>query len=121
MFPASWPPPTAGRVSRNLGTILWPIPVSEGGLLYCIKKALLTGLDGSGPLHANGPVVAPGHVGGLISAVGGRRQRLALERHRGAVARVDALDRIDAAVCDGLPSPKLPVTLKADLVVGTGS
>ena len=82
---------------------------------------LLTGLDGGGPLHANGPVVAPGHVGGLISAVGGRRQRLALERHRGAVARVDALDRIDAAVCDGLPSPKLPVALKAGLVVGTGS
>ena len=81
----------------------------------------LTGLDGGGPLHAYGPVVAPGHVGGLIGAVGGRRQRSALERYGGEVACVHALDRVDAAVRDGLASPELPVAaVKADSVVRKG-
>ena len=74
----------------------------------------LTGLDGGGPLHAYGPVVAPGHVGGLIGAVGGRRQRLALERDGGAVAPVHALRRVDAAVRDRLAGPKLPVAVDLD-------
>ena len=66
---------------------------------------LLTGLDGGRPLHADGP----GLVWGLIGAVGGRRQRLALEGHRGTVARVHTLRRVDTAVRDGLTSPKLPM------------
>ena len=70
---------------------------------------LLTGLDGGGPALAHGPVLALGGVGGLVGAVGRRRQRLALEGDGGAVARVHALRRVDAAVRDRLAGPKLPV------------